>query len=1300
MSNKIIIFSQKKHKKVNNMKKFSLSSLALLISGALLSNIEAQASVVRADVDYQVFRNFAENKGQFQVGAVNVPVYDNKGNYLGTALPQNVPMPDFSSVDSKRYLSGLIAPQYIVSVEHNSDTHFKNLTFGQARSGSNVTQFKYSAVDRNDHDTLDYNTPRLNKMVTEVTPADLPATLTVSDLFSGRYTAFARVGSGTQAIQDGNNVTIISNAYNYPTGGTALKMSSNVGDMVGTVVGDVADANTSYSPLVSYGAKGDSGSPLFAYDSVTKKWVLIGSIVQYYGYDYIRNNYMISQLNFLKQKQNEDLASIINIKSTKPITWSNSSKAGQSVITSELNDVTVRTLKGSDLNNGQDIILSGNDFTMVLNDNINQGAGGIYFNNSGTVKGKTDSTTHVGSGLYVTGNNVVNWQVKNPASDRISKLGTGTLIVNGTGKNFGSMSVGDGKVILAQNADSNGNSEAFSVVTLASGRGTVVLKDDKQIANSANIKFDSHGGTLDLNGTNITFDAISHVDDGANITSNGDRSTITLNPTSDRTFLGNFKGNTDVVVNGTGKSYTLTGNQAISGNFTISNNSNLTFEGAPVVYADVYGSSNPTVIVDADYNNRTISANQYIVNGALNIGRNISSMTGDLIANNGAKVQLGANSTLASTSLSTVPSTAYQGNITLNGNANLTIGKASLNTTVNAQNNTTLNMQKDALITLTGNSTMGHLNMDKGATINLNPNGEFNKFNTLTVNGNLAGQGTFRFSMDLAALAANKLNLNGNVSGNHTITLLDSGREPTQTTNKINIINVAKANQKYSFTLANDVVNAGAYRYSFANGTLTADKVSKIVEIIDPNYVAPNFDNLDSWFSSEIVQNTVKNILKTTTTKVLTYDEIVAGFEKSGLISTELNADEKLVNPLTEGKVYDTINLTKQDRIEMDANGQKDADLNPADYTDTTPTPESKGEVTLYDTEGAIADGLQVVDGKIVYNTSNTTIDSNNSTSNETNAINEVHATTTQDMLESGSQLTISGEKQKEQMSKYSNAIVSLETTKLDLAHQSQQALNDKIITIKGNDIWVTYQHQQTKSDNDLYRQDKNTQNLVQLGASLGLTDKDTLILSMSENKQDTDFEDSIDANQRVREVDLAYKHQFENGIFMGGQVGVGKIKSDVETDGKNVKTSQSLVKGGVFAGIDLAWQDTIVTPYATITHYNIKGKDLTVSDATINLPKHQDTIVDVGVESKHNFRFNNATLQPMIAVSYHTGANKEMVKVNNAEFASQYKQGFKALAGAKVSAGPVQFSMKGGVEKNRGYKTNTLLQSSLEVTF
>ncbi|MXE06825.1 S6 family peptidase, partial [Escherichia coli] len=77
--------------------------------------------------------------------------------------------------------------------------------------------------DRNNHPSADFHAPRLNKLVTEVAPASVTAEGTRRDAYKNteRYTAFYRIGSGTQYTKDRDGKLIrIAGGYAFNTGGT------------------------------------------------------------------------------------------------------------------------------------------------------------------------------------------------------------------------------------------------------------------------------------------------------------------------------------------------------------------------------------------------------------------------------------------------------------------------------------------------------------------------------------------------------------------------------------------------------------------------------------------------------------------------------------------------------------------------------------------------------------------------------------------------------------------------------------------------------------------------------------------------------------------------------------------------------------------------------------------------------------------------------------------------------------------------------------------------------------------------
>ena len=540
-------------------KKFKLNFIALTVAYALTPYTEA--ALVRDDVDYQIFRDFAENKGRFSVGATNVEVRDKNNHSLGNALPNGIPMIDFSVVDVNKRIGTLVDPQYIVSVKH-AHKHINDFYFGHYNGHRDVSddENKYSVVTQNnvkpnedwhvDKRLDDYNMPRLNKFVTEVAPTT-PA-LAGDDLETykdkERYPSFVRVGAGTQFVYEkgadyvennthNSDIKFLTDAYRYAIGGTPYKginidPSQSKKGLIG--FGDsredhVINSKTllSQDPLTNYGVLGDSGSPLFAFDKQQNKWVFIGPYTYWAGYGKKSwQEWNIYKKDFADTIHSRDNAEAVPF-SNKEYRWTTTGNSSQ--ITNNQKTISVKLPNSEEKlvnyqqkekeNTGQNVIFEGNGNsknTLVLENNINQGAGGLFFKGNYEVKGKTDDITWVGGGISVEEGKTVTWKVHNPQSDRLAKIGKGTLIVEGKGENKGSLKVGDGTVILKQQADANNKVKAFSQVGIVSGRSTVVLNDDKQVDPNS-IYFGFRGGRLDANGNNLTFEHIRNIDDGARL---------------------------------------------------------------------------------------------------------------------------------------------------------------------------------------------------------------------------------------------------------------------------------------------------------------------------------------------------------------------------------------------------------------------------------------------------------------------------------------------------------------------------------------------------------------------------------------------------------------------------------------------------------------------------------------------------------------------------------------------------------------------------------------------------------------
>lgn len=313
--------------------------------------------------------------------------------------------------------------------------------------------------------------------------------------------------------KDGNLVKV-AGGYAFKTGGTTgvplisdATIVSNPGQTYDPVNG----------PLPDYGAPGDSGSPLFAYDEQQKKWVIVAVLRAYAGINGATNWWNVISTDYLNQVMQDDFDAPVDfVSGLGPLNWTYDKTSGTGTLSQGSKNWTMHGQKDNDLNAGKNLVFSGQNGAIVLKDIVTQGAGYLEFKDSYTVSAESGKTW-TGAGIITDKGTNVTRKVNGVAGDNLHKLGEGTLTINGTGVNQGGLKTGDGTVVLNQQADTAGNVQAFSSVSLASGCPTVVLGDARQV-NPDNISWGYRGGKLDLNGNAVTFTRLQAADYGAVIT--------------------------------------------------------------------------------------------------------------------------------------------------------------------------------------------------------------------------------------------------------------------------------------------------------------------------------------------------------------------------------------------------------------------------------------------------------------------------------------------------------------------------------------------------------------------------------------------------------------------------------------------------------------------------------------------------------------------------------------------------------------------------------------------------------------
>ncbi|HHF6569655.1 TPA: adhesion and penetration autotransporter Hap [Haemophilus influenzae] len=797
---------------------FRLNFLTACVSLGIAS--QAWAGHTYFGIDYQYYRDFAENKGKFTVGAKNIEVYNKEGQLVGTSMTK-APMIDFSVV-SRNGVAALVGDQYIVSVAHNGG--YNSVDFGAEGPNPDQHRFTYQIVKRNnykpDKDNPyhgDYHMPRLHKFVTDAEPAKMTDNMNGNNYADlSKYPDRVRIGTGEQwwrtdeEQKQGSKSSWLADAYQWRIAGNTHSQSG-AGKGTVNLSGDITKPNN-YGPLPTGVSFGDSGSPMFIYDAIKQKW-LINGVLQTgnpfsgagNGFQLIRKNWFYDNvfaedlpITFLEPRSNGHYSFTSNNNGTGTVTQTNE-KVSMPRFKVRTVQLFNEALKAEDkepvyaaggvnaykprLNNGKSIYFGDRGTgTLTIENNINQGAGGLYFEGNFTVSSENNATWQ-GAGVHVGEESTVTWKVNGVEHDRLSKIGKGTLHVKAKGENKGSISVGDGKVILDQQADDQGKKQAFSEIGLVSGRGTVQLNDDKQF-DTDKFYFGFRGGRLDLNGHSLTFKRIQNTDEGAmivnhnttqvaNITITGNESIIApttkkninkLDYSKEIAYNGWFgetdknkhNGRLNLIYKPTTEDRTLllSGGTNLKGDIT-QEGGTLVFSGRPTPHAynhlrkdlsKLEGIPQGEIVWDHDWINRTFKAENFqIKGGSAVVSRNVSSIEGNWTVSNNANATFGVvpnqQNTICTRSdwtglttcktvnltdkkvIDSIPTTQINGSINLTDNATVNIhGLAKLNGNVTLINHSQFTLSNNA--TQTGNIKLSnHAN----ATVdNANLNGNVN----------------------------------------------------------------------------------------------------------------------------------------------------------------------------------------------------------------------------------------------------------------------------------------------------------------------------------------------------------------------------------------------------------------------------------------------------------------------------------------------------------------------------------------------------------------------------------------------
>nr|PRK82971.1 Adhesion and penetration protein autotransporter precursor [Haemophilus influenzae] len=706
---------------------------------------------------------------------------------------------------------------------------------------------------------------------------------------------------------------------------------------------------------------------------------------------------------------------------------------------------------------------------------------------------------------------------------------------------------------------------------------------------------------------------------------------------------------------------------SIEGNWTISNNANATFGVVPNQQNTICTRSDWTGLTTCKTENLTdtkvinsIPTTQ--INGSIDL-------TDSATANVKGLAKLNGNVTLIDHSQFTLSNNATQtGNIKLSNHANATVDNANLNgnvnltdsaqfslknshfshqiqggegTTVTLENSTWTMPSDTTLQNLTLNNSTVTLNSAYSASSNnaplrrrrsleteTTPTSAEHRFNTLTVNGKLSGQGTFQFTSSLFGYKSDKLKLSNDAEGDYTLSVRNTGKEPV-TLEQLTLVE-SKDNKplsdKLKFTLENDHVDAGALRYKLVknNGEFRLHNPIKEQELRNDLVRSEQAERTLEAKQAELTAETQQSEAKVRSKRAVFFDTL---------------PDQSQLNVLQAKQVEPT---AKTQTGEPKVRSRR---ATRAAFPDT-PLDLSQ---------------LKVLQVKLEA------INVQQQTEKERQAQEE----------EAKRQ-----RKQKELISRYSNSALSELSATVNSMLSVQDELDRLFVDQAQSAVWTNIAQDKRRYDSDAFRAYQQKTNLRQIGVQKALANG-RIGAVFSHSRSDNTFDEQVKNHATLTMMSGFAQYQWGDLQF-GVNVGAG-ISASKMAEEQSRKIHRKAINYGVNASYSFHLGQLGIQPYLGVNRYFIERENYQSEEVKVQTPSLVFNRYNAGIRVDYTFTpTDNISIKPYFFVNYVDVSNANVqTTVNRTMLQQSFGRYWQKEVGLKAEI--LHFQLSAFISKSQG---------------
>lgn len=511
----------------------------------------------------------------------------------------------------------------------------------------------------------------------------------------------------------------------------------------------------------------------------------------------------------------------------------------------------------------------------------------------------------------------------------------------------------------------------------------------------------------------------------------------------------------------------------------------------------------------------------------------------------------------------------------------------------------------------------------------MTPKSAEHRFNTLTVNGKLSGQGTFQFTSSLFGYKSDKLKLSYDAEGDYTLSVRNTGTEPV-TLEQLTLVE-SKDNKplsdKLKFTLENDHVDAGALRYKLVknNGEFRLHNPIKEQELRNDLVRSEQAERTLEAKQAELVPTTQSSKAKVRSRRAA-FSDTLPPPDQSQLNVLQaglevINAQQQMAQAVQNQKV--TALNQKNEQVKT---SQEKAQTAKADYQTT---PNLQTAKALDNANLALATAL-VEKETAQIDFANAKLAKLNLTQQLEKALAVAEQAEKERLAQEEAERQ---RKQKDLISRYSNSALSELSATVNSMLSVQDELDRLFVDQAQSAVWTNIAQDKRRYDSDAFRAYQQKTNLRQIGVQKALANG-RIGAVFSHSRSDNTFDEQVKNHATLTMMSGFAQYQWGDLQF-GVNVGTG-ISASKMAEEQSRKIHRKAINYGVNASYSFHLGQLGIQPYFGVNRYFIERENYQSEEVKVQTPSLAFNRYNAGVRVDYTFTpTDNISVKPYFFVNY-----------------------------------------------------------------